>query len=90
MATLADLMNEGLLQAGETLFWERKQRNVVYKAEVTSKGLLKTQDGAVHRTPSGAAKHLNGQKPIDGWHAWKTETSKEKLSDLRSKLKTSK
>jgi hypothetical protein len=90
MTTLADLMGEGLLRAGEALYWERKQQRVIHKAEVTSQGLLKTQDGAVHRTPSGAAKHLNGHKPVDGWNAWRTEKNRERLSDLRSKLKTSK
>lgn len=87
MAKLADLIAEGLLKAGDTLFWEQKQRKAFHRAEVTAQGLLKTQDGALHKTPSGAAKHLNGQKPIDGWHAWKTEKNKEKLSELRSRLK---
>lgn len=90
MAKLADLMAEGLLHAGETLVWEQKQRRLVHKAEVTSQGFIKTQDGVIHKTPSGAAKHLNGNKPIDGWHAWKTEKTQEKLGELRSRLKTSK
>ena len=32
------------------------------------------------------AKHLNGNKPIDGWNAWKLKTTNEPLSNLRNKL----
>jgi hypothetical protein len=90
MAKLADLMKVGLLQAGETLIWEQKHLGKIHRAEVTPQGFIKTQDGAIHKTPSGAAKHLNNQKPIDGWLAWKTEKKNEKLGQLRSQISTTK
>ena len=53
---------------------------------VTESGGLKTADGELHKTPSGAAKHLNGSKPVDGWLAWKTKATGVSLAELRSKL----
>lgn len=46
-------------------------------------GTITTSDGAIHKTPSGAAKHLNGNKPVDGWHTWKIKSSGVRLSELR-------
>lgn len=86
MTNLINLMRQGLLQAGQYLIFEQKRKNVVHKAEVLANGMLKTADGVVHKTPSGAAKHLNGNKPIDGWNAWKTENNLERLSKLRQRL----
>ena len=38
---------------------------------------------------TGAAKHLNNDKPVDGWIAWRLKNSGEQLSTLRAKLSSS-
>jgi hypothetical protein len=49
-------------------------------------GTITTTDGKKHKTPSGAAKHLNGNKPVDGWLAWKVKSSGLSLSTLRENI----
>jgi hypothetical protein len=46
---------------------------------------LVTEDGAVHKTPSGAAKHFS-KKPVDGWNTWKIGETKISIGVLRSKI----
>lgn len=86
MATVKDLLKAGLVNNGTELFWTRKKFNENHTAIINEKGFIVTGDGKIHKTPSGAAKHLNGNKPIDGWNAWKVKASKESLSNLRDKL----
>jgi len=82
---LVDLIKQGLVKEGEELIWKRRVQGVTHKAIVVSNGKIRTQDGNVHKTPSGAAKHLNAGRPVDGWLAWKTQRGFT-LSDLRRKL----
>ena len=49
-------------------------------------GTIETSDGKKHKTPSGAAKHLNNDKPVDGWIAWRVKNSGIQLVALREKL----
>lgn len=83
--TLKDLLEAGLLQAGEELVWRRRVMKISHTAVISKEGLLKTADGKSHKTPSGAAKHLNGNKPVDGWLAWKVMKNGRSLAELRSK-----
>lgn len=85
MTKLSDLVSAGILPAGSILVFEQKRKKKVNRAEVTSEGLLMTEDGVLHKTPSGAARHLNENKPIDGWHAWRTD-SDISLDNLRKRL----
>jgi len=87
MLKLSDLLNAGLLQIGDELIWERRVQKVTHVAVLNSNCTIETSDKRIHRTPSGAAKHLNGNKPVDGWLAWKLKKSDVSLSDLRKKLK---
>ena len=57
-----------------------------HTAVISKDGLLTTTDGVSHKTPSGAAKHLNGNKPVDGWIAWKSKTNGASLAQLRAKI----
>lgn len=86
MSTIKDLMRANLLKSGDELVWNRRVQKVKHVAVVTESGGLKTADGESHKTPSGAAKHLNGSKPVDGWLAWKTKATGASLAELRSKL----
>lgn len=86
MVATKDLIKAGLLSAGEILVWNRRTQGNSYIATVKSDGSIETADGKIHRTPSGAAKHLNGNKPVDGWLAWKLKSTGQSLSAVRDKM----
>ena len=83
MAKISDLIEQGLLPAGTVLEWKRRGGNN-FAAEVLANGSIKTSDGRVHKSPSGAARSLVS-RPVDGWAVWRTKSG-ETLSELRSKL----
>ena len=85
MTSTKDLIKSGGLSAGQELVWNRRVAKQVHLATVNSDGSLTTEDGIKHKTPSGAAKHLNGNKPVDGWLAWKLKSTGASLSSLRGK-----
>ena len=84
MSRLIDLMNTGSIHAGEELIWKRRAENQVHLAVINLDGSISTSDGIKHRTPSGAARHLNGGRPVDGWLTWKLKRTGKSLSSLRS------
>jgi hypothetical protein len=86
MSKVLDLVKSGSLNAGQEIFWNRRVSKQVHIATVNPDGSITTADGVKHKTPSGAAKHLNGNKPVDGWLAWKVSGSTVTLADLRAKL----
>jgi len=86
MPKVVDLVNSGFLKAGQELIWNRRVAKQIHIAIVNQDGSISTADGVKHRTPSGAAKHLNGNKPVDGWLAWKEKSTLLSLSELRAKL----
>lgn len=86
MSKVIDLVDRGLLRPGQELIWNRRVAKQVHIAIVNQDGTISTADGVKHKTPSGAAKHLNGNKPVDGWLAWKIKSSLVSLADLRAKL----
>lgn len=83
MSKVVDLINKGSLNAGQELIWNRRVAKQLHLATVNQDGSITTADGTKHRTPSGAAKHLNGNKPVDGWLAWKVKSTGESLASLR-------
>jgi hypothetical protein len=86
MATLIiDLLKNGSLQAGDVLVWHSRVQGISHKAHVLAGGAIQTADGTVHKSPSGALKHLNGQKPVDGWMAWKLVRTGEALFKIRDR-----
>ncbi len=87
MSSIKDLIKIGLVQVGEELIWKRRVQGVSHIAVINSDGTLRTSDGKLHKTPSGAAKHLNANKPVDGWLAWKLKRNNVSLADLRQKNK---
>jgi len=44
-------------------------------------GFLKLDDGSVHKTPSGAAKHIR-KREANGWVEWGVSVSEVLLRDL--------
>ena len=83
MANLRDLLKTGLLHSGDKLIWKRRVSGSTHSAEITASGEIVLQDGTKHRTPSGAAKHLNGGKSVDGWLVWRLVRTSAPLGDLR-------
>ena len=86
MVATKDLIKAGHLKAGDVLVWKRRTQGTSYTATIKSDGTIETSDGKIHKTPSGAAKHLNGNKPVDGWLAWKLKSTGETLSAVRDKV----
>jgi hypothetical protein len=86
MSKVVDLVQKGLLTSGQEIIWNRRVAKQVHIATVNQDGSITTADGVRHKTPSGAAKHLNGNKPVDGWLAWKVRSSLDTLATLRANL----
>lgn len=86
MTTIKKLIQEGLLCEGDELVWSRRVQKITHIAHITAEGSIKTSDGNLHKTPSGAAKHLNANKPVDGWIAWKSRKNGKSLNDLRNQV----
>ncbi|MEY2778286.1 MAG: hypothetical protein RL008_382 [Actinomycetota bacterium] len=84
--SVKDLIDSEMLKVGDRLIWKSRMQNSVHEAIVLSNGTLRTIDGTVHKSPTGALKHLNGNKPVDGWNAWKLAKDGSSLSKLRSRL----
>ena len=82
--SIGDLVKAGKLENGTELSWKRIREGSIHSA-VIENGKIKTSDGVIHNSPSGAAKHLNGNKPIDGWKCWRIEPSKKLINELRSR-----
>lgn len=83
MSKVVDLVKKGSLAAGQELIWNRRVAKQIHVATVNQDGSMTTADGVKHKTPSGAAKHLNGNKPVDGWLAWKIKSTGVSLASLR-------
>jgi hypothetical protein len=86
MSKVVDLIKSGTLNVGQELVWNRRVAKETHLATVNQDGSITTADGIKHKTPSGAAKHLNGNRPVDGWLAWKVKSSQVSLAELRAKL----
>jgi len=82
LMNLKTLLDGGKVRAGETVVLRRRQGSH-RTAKVNADGTLTTDDGKVHRSPSGAAKHLVGRS-IDGWTAWRLPDGRT-LDELREK-----
>jgi len=80
------LIDSKLISPGCVIVWKRRLAGDSYRATINPDGTIQTSDGVIHKSPSGAARHLNFGKPIDGWNVWKIAGSNDSLSQLRSKL----
>jgi hypothetical protein len=78
------LLKSGAVSAGDKLVWSRRVLKSAHEAVINQDGTISTSDGKSHKSPSGAAKHLNGNKPVDGWLAWKVKNTGDSLASLRN------
>jgi hypothetical protein len=81
--SVSNLIAAGLVKSGTRLTWKRRGGDN-FSAEIQSNGFIKTSDGAVHKSPSGAAKKLIS-RPVDGWNVWRVPSGFT-LADLRKQL----
>lgn len=82
---LKDLMDAGLLAAGDELVFDRPRLGESYTAEVTPEGRLRLEDGREFAAPSRAAMEAADLPSIDGWFAWRMPQGST-LADLRRRL----
>jgi hypothetical protein len=82
--TFKSLVANGLIENGTELVWKRRVQGDTHFAVVVN-GAIQTSDGKLHRTPSGAARHLNKGKPVDRWKVWKVKSSGMLIDSFRLK-----
>jgi hypothetical protein len=79
------LIEREILKPNAELIWKRRSSERAHSAIVNGDGSIRTSDGSIHKSLSGAARHLNSGKPIDGWNVWRVLESDETLGELRNK-----
>jgi hypothetical protein len=79
-----ELVKSGAIAIGTELFWKRRGLGETHTAIVVD-GAIRTADGKLHKSPSGAARHLNNGKPVDGWKVWKIKESGSSIDEFRVK-----
>jgi hypothetical protein len=83
--SLSDLIDSGLLSRNTVVVCRYK--GVVHEAKLTAKGLIQTASGETFKSPSAAARRFNGDKPVNGWVAWKVGSkSGPSLAKVRKQL----
>lgn len=68
---VADLIDAGLLEAGERVEFVRPRRGEHHTATIGADGSFTLDDGTVWRSPSKAAQKAADMVACDGWHAWR-------------------
>jgi len=81
-ASVSKLISGGLLEVGCVLELVGG-KSAGRTAQVLEDGILRTEDGKEHKSPSGAAVHHRG-RPTNGWTDWVLEGTKTRLQDLWS------
>ncbi len=83
LSSLRDLLEAGLISAGDDLVWTKQNSRLTFTAKVLSSGIIETSDGVAHTSPSMAARHVNMGISTNGWRVWQLATSKQSLFELR-------
>jgi hypothetical protein len=84
---VSDLLDRGILQAGEELVWDRPRVGQHYTARLTENGAIELEDGRRFWSPSGAAVEAAGIASYDGWYAWRVpRLDGASLNDLRMRM----
>ena len=81
--TLLDLIEAGLLEDGEKLECRLSKSGEAYVGKLEGNGSI-SHNSQSFDTPSGWAKHLNNDRPINGWDA--VSARGKKLSEYRLSL----
>lgn len=82
--TVLDLLESGLLHAGEPVEFVRPRLGQHHHAAIFPDGSFELPDGTVHQSPSLAAMRAADLVSYDGWHAWRVpRLGGTKLHELR-------
>ena len=82
-ARLARMLDEGLLKPEEQVIWERRNQGERHIAWILQDGRVRMEDGTVHDSPSGAARHVTGYE-VNGWRVWHRARDGKSLDELWS------
>lgn len=80
-----DLIEAGLLEAGERIEFRRPRHSVVHEAVVTEDGAIELDDGQSFSTPTAAACAAAGIPSAPGWAVWTRQTG-ETLDTVRQRF----
>jgi len=83
---IAELLDTGLVTAGEEVVWNRRNLGVRYTARIRVDGTLVLTDGRVFANPSGATTALGGNHQ-NGWTAFRRVSDERTLGDLQTELR---
>jgi hypothetical protein len=82
---VGDLLDAGLVKAGDELVWHRRNQGVRHTARIRIDGTIGLADGRVYANPSGAATALGGNHQ-NGWSAFRRVSDGRTLGELRTEL----
>ncbi|MFI6761207.1 hypothetical protein ACIBF5_18930 [Micromonospora sp. NPDC050417] len=83
---LADIIAAGLIKPDTVLRFDRPRVGEVHRARVTENGWVRLDDGQEFRSPSRAAAVAAGIRAVDGWFAWRVDSSQRSLDSYRQEL----
>jgi hypothetical protein len=78
---IAELLDAGLVKAGDELVWDRRNLGVRHTARIRVDGSLVLTDGRVCTNPSGATQALGGTY-ANGWTTFRRMSDGRTLSGL--------
>ena len=82
---IAELLEAGVVMAGEEVVWNRRNLGVRHTARIRADGTLILPDGRVYANPSGATTALGGNHQ-NGWSAFRRVSDGRTLGELRTEL----
>jgi Restriction Enzyme Adenine Methylase Associated len=85
---LLQLLQAGLLQPGEQVYWPRVRKGELHTATITADGCLRLADGTCHPTPSAALTAL-GRPDSSGWKLWRLTRNRRSLDTFRQRYRAS-
>jgi hypothetical protein len=83
---LGELLDAGLVAAGDELVWTRRNLGARHTARVRVDGALVLADGRAYANPSGATTALGGNNQ-NGWEAFRRTSDGRTLGELRAELR---
>jgi hypothetical protein len=85
--TVADLIEAGHLNVGETIEYRRAREGVVFTASLSTEGRIRVEDGREFESLSRAAATLANVGALPGWEVWTAPArGGRRLMDLRSEF----
>jgi hypothetical protein len=83
---VAELLDAGLVTAGEELVWNRPSLGARHTVRIRGDGVLVLADGRVYASPCGAITALGGHHQ-NGWTTFRRVSDGRTLGDLRTELR---